>query len=212
MHCNDIKYQAYLSILKEELVPAMGCTEPIAIAYCASVMRDALGNIPSEVIINVSGNILKNVKSVTVPNTGGMHGIDVAAAIGIIAGDSNKKLEVIANVKEEEFIKLKEYLDNTSIKINHSDNDSVLYIEIIGKYLDDEARVIIKDAHTNITLIEKNNETIYENNKKVDIYESKTDKSILSISEIVEFIKIVIDLCEVYAFYIFCICTNWEFN
>ena len=100
------KYESYVSILKEELIPAMGCTEPIAIAYCASIVRDTLGHIPTDITVYVSGNILKNVKSVTVPNTGGMQGIDVACAIGLIAGDANKKLEVIADVLIYEYCKL----------------------------------------------------------------------------------------------------------
>ena len=98
MEFDHKKYQEYVRILNEELVPAMGCTEPIAIAYCAALMKETLGNKPTKVIINVSGNIIKNVKSVTVPNTLGLCGIDTACAIGIIAGDSSKKLEVIANL------------------------------------------------------------------------------------------------------------------
>ena len=191
MQLNDLKYNSFVSILKEELVPAMGCTEPIAIAYCAAILRDNLGNIPTKVDIYVSGNILKNVKSVTVPNTNGMHGINVAAAIGIIGGKSEKKLEVIADVTQDDIIRLNDYLNNTKISINHSDNESVLYIEIIGYYLDDKVRVIIKDAHTNIVLIEKNDQLVYENNVKQDLSVNKTDKSVLSINEIVEFASIV---------------------
>ena len=172
--CKVLKYQAYLSILKEELVPAMGCTEPIAIAYCAAIMKDTLGKMPESVDIYVSANILKNVKSVTVPNTDGMHGIDVAAAIGIVAGDKEKKLEVIANVTKEDIKTLKEYLNKAKINVNHSDNESVLYIEIIGKYQDEYAKVIIKDAHTFISLIEKNGKVLLENNEKVEIYKDKT--------------------------------------
>lgn len=186
--CKVLKYQAYLSILKEELVPAMGCTEPIAIAYCGAILRDTLGKIPTSVDVYVSANILKNVKSVTVPNTDGMHGIDVAAAIGILAGNKEKKLEVIADVTKDDINNLKKYLNDNKITVNHSDNESVLYIEIIGRYLNDSARVIIKDAHTFISLIEKNGEILYKNDKMIETH-NKTDKSILSIKEIVEFIK-----------------------
>ena len=194
--CKVLKYQSYLSILKEELVPAMGCTEPIAIAYCATIMRDTLGVIPTSVDIYVSANILKNVKSVTVPNTDGMHGIDVAAAIGIVAGNKDKKLEVIANVTNEDINTLKDYLKNTKINVLHSDNESVLYIEIIGKVNDEYAKVVIKDAHTFVSLIEKNGKVLFENNEKIEIYKDKTDKSILSIKEIIEFIKEV-DILDV---------------
>ena len=191
MQQNFEKYQSYVSILKEELIPAMGCTEPIAIAYCASVLRDTLGHIPSEVCVYVSGNILKNVKSVTVPNTGGMHGIDVACAIGLIAGESSKKLEVIADVTEQEIDSLKSYLKTHHIEIKHSGKENVLYIEIMGKYLNDTATVVIKDAHTNISLIEKNGQILYENKEEVIINKKKTDKSVLSIKEIIEFANIV---------------------
>ena len=153
MEYNDQKYKAFVSILKEELIPAMGCTEPIAIAYCASLVKVYLNNKPQIIDIYVSGNILKNVKSVTVPNTQGMHGIDVACAIGIIAGISEKKLEVISCVSNDQIKQLHEYLKNTNISIKHSNNDSVLYIEIIGKYDNDVVKVVIKDAHTNVTLI-----------------------------------------------------------
>ena len=101
MEFDQNKYQNYVRILNEELVPAMGCTEPIAIAYCGALVKDTLGNIPTKVIINVSGNIIKNVKSVTVPNTLGLCGIDTACAVGIIAGVASKKLEVIANGQHE---------------------------------------------------------------------------------------------------------------
>ena len=104
------KYQTYIDILKEELVPAMGCTEPIAIAYCGAKLKEVLGNIPERLEIIVSGNILKNVKSVIVPNTNGMHGIETAAIIGIIAGNSTKELEVLTNVKKEDIEKLSYYL------------------------------------------------------------------------------------------------------
>ena len=169
----------------------MGCTEPIAIAYCAAIMKDTLGNIPEKIDVYVSGNILKNVKSVTVPNTGGMHGIDAACAIGIIAGDKDKKLEVISKVSNEQIIELRKYLDKKNIKVHHSNNESVLYIEIIGVYKDNYAKVIIQDAHTNVTLIEKDNNIIFKNDTKVESYTTKTDKSILSIKEIIEYIEVL---------------------
>ena len=191
MQINSEKYQAYTKILEEELVPAMGCTEPIAIAYCAAIMKDTLGNIPEKIDVYVSGNILKNVKSVTVPNTGGMHGIDAACAIGVIAGDKDKKLEVISKVSNEQIIELRKYLEKKIIKVHHSNNESVLYIEIIGVYKDSYAKVIIQDAHTNITLIEKDNNIIFKNDTKVESYTTKTDKSILSIKEIIEYIEVL---------------------
>ena len=105
------EYKKYVSILKEELLPAMGCTEPIAIAYAAAKARELLGQIPEKIEVFVSGNIIKNVKSVVVPNTGGLRGIEAAAAAGAVAGDAKRELEVISSVTEEEKKKIKEYLD-----------------------------------------------------------------------------------------------------
>ena len=102
MLSTDSRYQAYIDILKEELVPAMGCTEPIAIAFAAAKARAVLGQMPDRVEISVSGNIIKNVKSVIVPNTGGLKGIEAAAAAGITVGDADRVLEVLATVSEED--------------------------------------------------------------------------------------------------------------
>ena len=99
-------FREFPAILKEELTPAFGCTEPIAIAYCASKLRDVLGCAPESVVVEASGNIIKNVKSVIVPNTGGLKGIAAAAAAGIVAGRTEKELEVIADVSQEDKAKI----------------------------------------------------------------------------------------------------------
>ena len=184
-------YQMFVDILNNELKPAMGCTEPIAIAYCGSVVRKVLGAIPDEVYIHVSGNIIKNVKSVKVPNTNGKVGIRVAAAIGIVAGDSSKELEVIADVAEEDIDRMNNYLEEASLKVIPVENEHTLYIEIIGKKNDDYARCIIQDAHTNIFLVEKNGEVLYRNDKVVNVATVNVDKSILNIHDIIEFANIV---------------------
>ena len=187
MKKNDLVYETYKEILKEELVPAMGCTEPIAIAYCASKLRDTLGNYPSEIEIHVSGNIIKNVKSVTVPNTNGKHGIKAAVCIGIVAGNSNKELEVIVGAKKEDIDKLDEYMNNVNFSLYPKETNHTLYIEIKGKYLNDEARVIIRDSHTHIYLIEKNGVELYKNEVEVKKNTSNLDKSLLKIKDIIEF-------------------------
>ncbi len=184
-------YKQYVDILHEELVVAMGCTEPIAIAYCASLVKDRLGKLPTEVDVYVSGNILKNVKSVVVPNTNRQSGIETAVAIGLIAGDSSQKLEVIANVSKQDKDKLSAYLKDTSIVINPVDNEHTLYIEIVGKYDGDSARAIICDAHTHVALIEHNGEVVYRNDEGVKKQESSIDKSVLNVANIVEFASIV---------------------
>ena len=191
MEFDQNKYQNYVRILNEELVPAMGCTEPIAIAYCAALMKEALGNIPDKIVINVSGNIIKNVKSVTVPNTLGLCGIDTACAIGIIAGDASKKLEVIANVTKEKALLIPDFIKNKDISINHAENDHTLYIEIIGYYNNEYSKVIIEDAHTNVVLIEKNNEIIFKNDKEVVRKKVELDHSVLNIEDIIKFADIV---------------------
>ena len=179
----------FVDILNSELKPAMGCTEPIAIAYCAAKLRDTLGAIPDEIAVYVSGNIIKNVKSVKVPNTNGRIGIKVAAAIGILAGDSAKELEVIADVTNDKITQIDTYVKN--ITVSPIDNDHTLYIEIIGKKADETAKVIILDAHTNIYLIEKNGIILYFNDKKIENPHLNIDKSVLSIHDIIEFANVV---------------------
>ena len=184
-------YNQFVDILNSELKPAMGCTEPIAIAYCASIVKEVLGGLPTDVKIHVSGNIIKNVKSVKVPNTNGKVGIRVAAAIGLVAGDSRKELEVIANSKEEDVLKLESYMEEASINVFPVDNEHTLYIEIIGTLNDDVAKVIILDAHTNVYLVEKNNKVLYFNDKKVSNPVVTINKSVLNIRDIIEFANIV---------------------
>lgn len=184
-------YNQFVDILNTELKPAMGCTEPIAIAYCASIVKEVLGGLPTDVKIHVSGNIIKNVKSVKVPNTNGKVGIRVAAAIGLVAGDAFKELEVIANSKEEDVLKLESYMEQTSINVFPIDNEHTLYIEIIGTLNDDVVKVIILDAHTNVYLVEKNNKVLYFNDKKVSNPVVTINKSVLNIHDIIEFANIV---------------------
>ena len=116
------KYQAYVQILNEELIPAMGCTEPIALAYAAAKAREVLGCLPDRVCIGASGSIIKNVKSVIVPNTNHLKGIPAAAAAGIVAGNAEKELEVISEVTEEETKEIAEFLEHTEITVEHINN------------------------------------------------------------------------------------------
>jgi len=187
MSLNNEKYVEYVNILKEELVPAMGCTEPIAIAYCGALLKKTLGNFPKKIIIKVSGNIIKNVKSVIVPHTNGLYGIDSAACIGILAGNPDKELQVISNVEQKEIDKLKDFIKNMDITIESVDNEHILYIEIVGYYNNDVARVIIQDSHTHVYLIEKNNEIILKNEVDTKTNAKSLDKSLLNIEDIVEF-------------------------
>lgn len=185
------KYQAYVQILKEELVPAMGCTEPIALSYCASKARDVLKAKPTRCLVEVSGNIIKNVKSVIVPNTEGLKGIEAAVAAGIIAGDANKALEVIADVKKEEIIKIKEYLGCNCIEVKPLESEYILDIKITLYHDEDYVTVRIVDSHTNIILIEKNNEILFSKENKKSNDAIVTNRDILNVADILEFANTV---------------------
>ena len=117
MDQNDIVYQTYVEILRRELICAMGCTEPIALAYCAANARAVLGTLPDRITVEASGNIIKNVKSVVVPNTGGKRGIAAAAGIGVLGGDETAGLEVISHATEEKKERLDSYLNETPIEV-----------------------------------------------------------------------------------------------
>ena len=130
MERNEKFYQDIVKILEEELVPAMGCTEPIAIAYGASRCRDLLGAVPEKIRIQASGSIIKNVKSVVVPNTGYMKGIEAAAAAGVVAGVTDRMLEVISEVSEEQRSGIARYLDEHEVKVEFLDQGNVFDILI----------------------------------------------------------------------------------
>ncbi len=196
MKREDIRYQSYVQILKEELVPAMGCTEPIAIAYAAAKAREVLGVLPDKVHIGVSDNIIKNVKSVVVPNTNGMRGIEAAAAAGIVGGDAGKQLEVIASVTEEEKEEMKAFLSKTPVKIEAIDNGIIFDIIITLFKGADSSVVRISQYHTNIVYVKKNECVLLdsgnEENKNTceDLTASEaglTDKSLLNIKDILDF-------------------------
>lgn len=159
---SDKRYKSYIDVLKSELVPAAGCTEPIAIAFAAARARRILGCLPNRVEIVVSGNIIKNVKSVIVPNTGGMKGIAAAAAAGIAAGDDERILEVIALVDDEGRERIHSFMQSCPISIKPAENNLVFDIDIHEYHDNDYVHIRITDYHTNVVLIEKNGELLYE--------------------------------------------------
>ena len=193
----DIKYQTYIDILKEELIPAMGCTEPIALAYCASIVRKVfeVNNIDIKDKVNidviVSGNILKNIKSVTVPNTNGLHGIPAAVAVGYVCGDCYKKLEVISTASKKLIDTLPSFIDNNIINIIPCDNDHTLYIEIKAKIKDDLVSVIIQDSHTFVHKVTFNDKVLYFKEKEEKVNVASADKTLLNIIDIIKFGEIV---------------------
>lgn len=152
----DPAYSDYIRILEAELIPATGCTEPIAIAYGAAKVRQALGALPERCRVECSGNIIKNVKSVVVPNTGYLRGIEAAAAAGLVAGDPDVELQVISHVAEKDRSAIRAYRDSHPIQVVPWAGDKVFYIALTAWAGKDSARVIIEDFHTNITRIEKN--------------------------------------------------------
>lgn len=188
MQKDSQQYQCYVDILKEELVPAMGCTEPIALAYAAAKARTVLGALPDRVLLQVSGSIIKNVKSVIVPNTGHLKGISAAAAAGIVAGVADKELEVISQVSASEQEAIKEYLNQVQIDIQHIDWGHVFDLQVTAFLGSSWAKVRITDFHTNIVLIEKDGQVLLEKPvSEAEIYESRTDRSMLNVADIWDF-------------------------
>ncbi len=184
-------YKNYDQILHEELLPAMGCTEPIAIAYGSAKAREILGELPLSVLIEASGNIIKNVKSVVVPNTRGLKGIEAATAAGVIAGDSSKILEVISQVSQEQRIEIQKYLSRKSITVKPADSDKVF--DIIFTLQGANSKVVLRicDYHTNITYIEKDGIVLQEAGKILfdDYSQNLTDRSLLTVEKILQYIN-----------------------
>ena len=191
MRRGDVKYDAYVQILKEELVPAMGCTEPIALAYAAAKARETLGCMPERVVIEASGSIIKNVKSVIVPNTNHLKGIPAAATAGIVGGNAEKELEVIAEVTPEQIAGMREFLDSTDIKVVHVDNGFTFEIGVIVYAGDSYAKVRIVNYHTNIVLIEKDGQKLYNVEVDGEGEGGLTDRSLLNLTDILEFANTV---------------------
>lgn len=187
MKKGDWLYQQYLNILREELRPAMGCTEPIALALAGARVRELLGKLPDRVEVKVSGNIIKNVKSVIVPNTGGLHGIGPAVCVGIVAGDAAKELQVVSTVSDEQRTALKAFLETAKLDIQPAPSDLVFDIDIAVYSGDEFARLRIVNHHTNIVHMEKNGDVLLDLPVAESSEDRLTDKSCLNIESIVEF-------------------------
>ena len=187
MNRTDALYQSFLEILREELVPAMGCTEPIAIAYAAAQARAVLGKRPERVRIEVSGNIIKNVKSVIVPHTGSMHGIAAAAAAGIIAGREDRELEVLSEVTEAQIEDMCAYLKEAAFEIRPIDSPFIFDIRITVCAGDDQATARIVGSHTNLVQLLHGTTRIIDRPCSETVSERRTDRSVLTVERIVEF-------------------------
>lgn len=185
---NDLIYQCCVTVLKEELLPAMGCTEPIAVAYAAALARETLDGLPDGVTVSVSGNILKNVKGVVVPGTGGLKGIVSAAAAGIVAGKADKKLEVISSVSAADLPAINNYIKSVPFKVEQSNSGLIFDICVTVRKQEDWALVRIVGHHTNVVRICKNGKNILNNEIAAEHTAPQgADRSLLSVENIIEF-------------------------
>lgn len=189
MLSSDPRYGNYLKILQEELVPATGCTEPIAIAYGAAKARELLGVLPESVLVEASGNIIKNVKSVVVPNTNSLKGIEAAAAAGIVAGQSDKILEVISEVTPAQRAEIRAYLADHPIVVKPAEGDKVFDILITLCAGNNHVKLRISDYHTHIVYIEKNGEVLFQSGEVLSdsARDMLTDRSCLSVEGVLDF-------------------------
>ena len=180
---------AYKTILREELLVAMGCTEPISIAYAAAIVRRALGKIPERMMVELSGNIIKNVKSVIVPATGGLHGIEAAVAAGVVAGAPEKKLEVLSVLREHDRNSIVKFMDQCAFGLTEMNTIHPFDLRLTGYAGTDYVSVRIQKNHTNVIRVEHNGKDIttqylMEQEKEEDI---RTDRSVLNVQDIVTF-------------------------
>ncbi|WP_159520674.1 L-cysteine desulfidase family protein [Sunxiuqinia indica] len=197
MEKTDLQYSAYLNIIREELIPAMGCTEPMSIAYSSAVATKILEKMPERVLVEASDNIIKNVKSVVVPNTGGLKGIEVAAVAGIISGDAAKVLEVISSITEEERLQMRNFLETNEVKVTSLNSEIIFDLRVTVFSGAESASVQISHFHTNIVRITKNNKSeIYKQDCNDITPQQIVDRSFMSVAGILDFAESV-EIAEV---------------
>ena len=184
-------YLEYVKILEEELVPAMGCTEPIAVAYCAARAAEALGARPESVDVRASASIIKNVKSVVVPNTKGRRGIEASAAAGIVSGNAGAELQVLASLSPEQIEELDAYLAAVPITVGYSGREWVFDIQVTVKSGPHSAFCEIAGHHTNVIRLERDGEVLIDLPFVEQVNEHATDRSLLNVEDIVEFANTV---------------------
>lgn len=187
---------AYIAILHDELIPATGCTEPIAIAYAAARLRETLGALPERVLAEVSGNIIKNVKSVVVPNTGGLKGIKAAVAAGAVAGEADQLLQVISRVPQEKHGDIARFVEEVPVEIAYAHTSRLLDIRLTGWAGEHSAMIRIADSHSNIVRVERDGEILLDRPLTEAAGDSGTEKSLLTVADILEFADAV-DLDQV---------------
>lgn len=191
MERSSVLYQQYTEILRDELVPAMGCTEPISIAYAAAKCRALLGCEPERCVLEVSSSIIKNVKSVIVPNTGGRKGIETAVAAGIVGGDETAQLQVLAHMQPAQIDRIEDYLKATPILVKHAQNGIMFYIDITVWGKGHTARLAISHHHTNIIRIEKDECVLLDKTEDASAQSTSAGRSVLSVEGIWDYVNSV---------------------
>ena len=194
--------ETYNAILREELVPAMGCTEPIAIAYAASILRHGLGTDPEALQVRLSGNIIKNVKSVIVPATDGMHGIEAAVAAGVVAGCPDRKLEVLCALKPADADRIRAFLSATTLAVSELETKHPFELVMTGEATVDGKTVTVTvhliDRHTNVVSVERNGEDLTDRYRYGEsmIHTQPADRTLLNVKDIITYAEEV-DLVEI---------------
>ena len=191
MALDSTVYKTYCEILRQELIPAMGCTEPIAIAYAAALAGQQLGGMPERIHAGLSGNIIKNVKSVVVPGTGGARGIAAALAAGLVAGHPEKRLEVLSGLTEADAAQVRDLAERCPVEIEPLDSGHIFDIQLTMTRGADEVRVRLVDAHTNVVLVEKNGAPVLARPVEAAAQEEQEDRKMLNVRDIVEFAETV---------------------
>ena len=179
---------AYIRILETELMPAMGCTEPIAIAYAGAVARKVLGNVPEKVLVRCSGNIIKNVKGVIVPSTKDMRGIETSALLGVLWGNPDDKLEVLKGITEEQVATMVQYLEKGICSVELAAGVENLYIDMIISDGTHCAEVVISQWHTNIVKVARDGQSILESESE-SFHDFEEEEKIMDLKGIYDFAR-----------------------
>lgn len=187
---NQENYANYLAILSEELVPALGCTEPISVAYGAALARKYLGAFPTKMIIKSSGNIIKNAKSVIVPNTGGLKGMQASLLAGLVGGDAELKLEVLSKITPQQIEEINSLMNTGLVEIQQLETPTTLHTITYATDGTNEVEVEIKKAHTNVVRVSVNGEDVVKVDDNDSSAAKETDRSILSVDQILDFIEV----------------------
>ncbi len=176
--------ESYLKILREELIPAMGCTEPIALAYASAKAREVLGTEPQKIVARCSGNMIKNVRCVTIPNSGGLTGIETACVLGVVGGNAKAGMEVLEHISDEDRKRTTELLQAGACQVEYLDSEIPLHFVIELQTDGHSTKVEVRHSHTNIVLIQKDGEDIYRKDEQQDQTSVTADRSTLSIENI----------------------------